>query len=89
MRFHMDANRTLSQGGKFSANGLRCVVWKRADYSNRLPFSVSVEIYILTLLCVLRTLIAASNVYILRRQLFLYTERFDGYFYTAKRSSSS
>ena len=27
MCVHMDANRTLSQGGKFSANGLRCMVF--------------------------------------------------------------
>lgn len=28
MCVHMDANRTLSQGGKFSAHGLRCMVCK-------------------------------------------------------------
>ena len=29
MCLHMDANRTLSQSGKFSANGLRCMVCQK------------------------------------------------------------
>ena len=29
MEVHMDANRTLSQSGKFSANGLRCMVCQK------------------------------------------------------------
>ena len=29
MEVHMNANRTLSQSGKFSANGLRCMVCQK------------------------------------------------------------
>ena len=29
MCVHVDANRTLSQSGKFSANGLRCMVCQK------------------------------------------------------------